>query len=314
MSLKMTAGSQDGIVVGSPIPFSVYNADRKLLLAKGRIVDSERVRDILIQQGMYQANSSALELDETDVTDNDDTSQPCESPMEIFTREFHASTGQARVGVRVSREENGEGYPCWIIGADETHGLIVTAPTKPDRSLVPSAEGQMWTFRLMYLTAVVKFQATVRKVQFEPVPMLYVSAPKQVEMRNIRISPRVATCFRGSVDVGHPIPMLITDVSINGLRIAVERKQLELKPGQRLKLSFSVNVLGKDYSFKVPAMVIATRHEFDKRFPELQFVGVKIEAQSEMELLVLHSFVYEHTSTDYNSLWKTLLVSGAKQP
>jgi hypothetical protein len=311
MSSTMMAGCQDGIVVGSPIPFSVYNAERKLLLAKGRIVESERMRDILIAQGKYQANSSALELSDAELDEQNGTAQS-ESPMEVFTREFHATSGQSRVGVRVSREDNGEGYPCWILGADETHGLIVTAPTKPDRSLVPSTEGQVWTFRLMYLTAVVKFQATVRKVQFEPVPMMYLSAPKQVEMRNIRTSPRVATCFRGSVDVGHPIPMLITDVSINGLRIAVERKQLEFKPAQRIKLSFSVNVLGKDYSFKVPATVIAARHEYDKRHPELQFVGVKIEAQSETELLVLHSFVYEHTSTDYNALWKTLAVSGAK--
>lgn len=303
----------DNITTGNPLPFSVYNADRKLLLAKGRIVESERMRDILLEQGRYLSNSSALELAASE-TDSFDNSPVVEGPLEAFSREFHTSGNQSRIGVRVSRDDSGEGYPCWIVGADEAHGLIVTAPTTPDRSLVPVAEGQVWTFRMMYLTAVVKFQATVCKMQFEPVPMLYVSTPKQVEMRNIRASPRIAVCFRGSIELGHDIPMLITDISTHGMRIAVDRKQCELKPGQRIKLSFALSVLGKDYSFKLPATVIATRHEFDKRHPGLLFVGVKIEAQSELEQLVMHSFVFEHSATEFNALWRTLVAGARHEP
>ena len=302
------ANHVDAISVGSPIPFSVYNADRKLLLAKGRIVESERMRDILLEQGRYQSHSSALELTEAEVGESTPAS-PAEGPMEVFAREFHNSSGQSRVGVRLSREDTNDGFPCWILGADEMYGLVVTAPTRPDRSLVPASEGQVWTFRMMYLTAVVKFQATVRKVQFEPIPMLYCSTPKQVEMRQIRASPRVAVCLRGTLDLGHPIPMLIADVGTHGLRIVVERKTCDLKPGQRVKVSFSIKMLDKDYTFKVPATVVVIRHEFDKRHPDLQFVGVKIEAQTETELLVLHSFVYQRSATEFNSLWKTLMLS-----
>lgn len=313
MNSSALASNVEAIVVGSPMPFSVYNADRKLLLAKGRVVESERMRDILLQQGKYQSNSSALELTEDELGTTDDV-RPAENPMDVFAREFHSSSGQSRVGVRISREDNGEGYPSWILGADETHGLVVTAPTKPDRSLVPASEGQVWTFRMMYLTAVIKFQATVRKMQFEPIPMLYLSTPKQVEMRQIRTSPRVSVCFRGTLDLGHPMPMLVTDLSTHGLRIAMERKNCELKAGQRIKVNFSIRVLEKDYTFKVPATVVAIRHEFDKRHPELQFVGVKIEAQSETELLVLHSYVYERSATEFNSLWKTLVLSAKHAP
>src|SRR5262249_15796648 len=39
------------IVVGKPLPFSVYSADGKLLLAAGRIVETERLRDLLIASG-----------------------------------------------------------------------------------------------------------------------------------------------------------------------------------------------------------------------------------------------------------------------
>jgi hypothetical protein len=294
------------IVVGQPLPFSVYSADRKLLLTKGRVVESERTREQLLRAGRFQSESSALELAPADDFRDEPLVEP---PFERYIKEFHNVAGQSRIGVRLSREDSGEGYPCWVVGADETHGLVVTAPAKPDRSLVLVSEGQIWVFRLLYLTAVCKFSAVVRKVHFEPMPLLHVSLPKQSEMRHIRSSPRVSVCLRGSIHVGKDIPVLITDVSTGGLGLAVERANLDMKVGQRMTISFCITMLGIDYNFKVPAITASVRHELDKRYPELVFAGVKIEAQSETEKLVLNSYVYERAATDFNSLWQVLLAN-----
>ncbi len=70
-------------------------------------------------------------------------------------------------------------------------------------------------------------------------------------------------------------------------------------------------MLGTDCNFKVPAVVVSIKHEMDKRYPELQFAGLKIEAQSETERLVLHGFVFERTAMDFNALWKALITSKA---
>lgn len=307
MSEQASSVEIGSIVVGEPLPFSLYSGEHKLLLAKGQIVESERMRDMLLRNGRRHDGES---LTRQSVGDNNDVgSAYAEDKFSAYVHDFNVAVGQARIGARLSREESSENYPCWVLGADDVHGLIVTAPSKPDRSLLPIAEGQVWVFRLLYLTAACKFSGTIRKVQFEPTPLLHVSPPRQVEMRLIRASPRVATCLRGTVEVGKEIPAMITDLGVGGACVAVERAQTEVHPGQRMTLLFSIAMLGVNYNFKVPAIVTNLKHEFDKRYPGLQFSGVKIEAQSELERLVLHSYVFERTAMDFNALWKALMAN-----
>lgn len=315
MSSQDATLNHAGIVVGQPLPFSVYSADRKLLLAKGEVVESDRIRDSLLRAGRYQSNGVALMLSASNSVAASggiaqESSEPEiveESPLHQYLREYQSAGGSARVGIRLSREENGENFACWILGADEQHGLIVSAPATNDRSFVAVTEGQTWIFRTMYLTAAVKFLGTIRKVNFEPVPSLNVSLPKQIELRHVRSSPRVSTCVRGSIEIGKEIPVLVIDISTGGLRVAMERSHGDLKPGLRLMVNFGLNMLGRDYSFKVPATVINKRSEFEKRYPELWIFGLKIEAQSELEKLVLHSYVYEHMMMEFNPFWRLLV-------
>jgi len=306
MASHQSFTDHDSIVVGRTLQFSVYSADRKLLLAKGQVVESERIRDQLIRAGKFQSLGSDLELTSAAEDSPFEIEPIIENPLDVYARDFHSAVGTSRVGVRVSREETGESYPCWVVGADELHGLIITAPTKPDRSIVPVNEGQTWVFRMMYLTAAVKFHGTIRKVQFEPTPLINISLPKQVELRHVRASPRVAACIRAVIDYGKEIPVLITDIGVGGMRVAMERERWEPKAGHRITLIFEIEMLGQTYHFKVPATVVGKPHELDKRYPAICFAGLKIEAQSETEKLVLHSYVFERTALDFNALWKAL--------
>jgi len=61
--------------------------------------------------------------------------------------------------------------------------------------------------------------------------------------------------------------------------------------------------------FKVPATVISKRPEFEKRYPNLWMAGLMIETQSELEKLVLHSYVFEHVALEFNPLWRLLAPS-----
>src|SRR5690242_2571980 len=57
---RMGAGmDNDRIVVGKPLPFSIFTADGKLLLAQGRIVESERLRDMLVRNGHHSELTEA---------------------------------------------------------------------------------------------------------------------------------------------------------------------------------------------------------------------------------------------------------------
>ncbi|MGC3981726.1 MAG: flagellar brake domain-containing protein [Steroidobacteraceae bacterium] len=294
----------DSIVVGKPIPFSVYGADRNLLLAKGCIVESERVREMLVASGKFQDSISSVDLwlDEDGAAD-----AQAIDPLMRYAQHFAADQAQSRVGIRMARNDAADNHACWIMGADEQHGLIITAPMQADGTMLPIAVGEQWVFRLLYLTAACRFAGTIASVQTQSVPLLTVSLPKQVEMRHIRSSPRVGACLHASLKIGRDLPALITDLSVGGVCVAIAGKQGSLRLGQKLMLSFTLRVLNTDYSFKVPAVVMNLRSDRIDKYPDLLFAGLKIEAQSDMERLVLHSYVFERSVKDFNPLWKTLL-------
>jgi hypothetical protein len=318
---RSNAESIDGrdIIVGAPLPFSIYRSDRKLLLAKGAIVESERVRESLIRNGRYRSESRTQELAADAAAPSsrqrDARDTPMEfdeavlvSPLESYERELASAAADARIAVRLSLDERGESFLCWILGAHESYGLIVTAPSHADGSLVPVHEDQSWIFRTLYLTAAIKFQGVIRKVQFQPVPLLFVG-PTGVEMREVRRSPRVATCLPGTIRAGGEIPTLISDMSVGGACLAVDRKRHVFEIGQSLGLDFRLAMLGQEHELKAAATVVTVREELDKRYPQLSIAGVRVEDYNDFQRLTLHGFVYERMVRSLGPLWRVLLAA-----
>ena len=305
------------INVGQQLPVSVYSAERKLLLAKGTVVESASVRERLLRLGHYQGSGTGMELDpaatasirrasNSGTASDELTATPDESPLNAYAREA-AAGGRPRVGVRMSREDCGDSFLSWILGADEQYGFIVTAPHTATRSLVSVAEGQTWLFRMIYMTAAIKFQATIHKVHFQPFPLLHLSPPHRLEMRNVRASPRVAACLNATL-IGNPdVPALITDISVGGLCVAVERRHHEFKPNEPAVLCFMVDLLGKTYSFKASCNVMSLKDDLQKLHPQLSFAGVSVDLQSEQDRLVLHGLVFERIALGFDALWRVLL-------
>src|SRR4051794_26868409 len=56
MSTAFPFTEKDRIQVGKPLPFSVFGADGKLLLAAGRVIESERLREMLLRIGKYRGS------------------------------------------------------------------------------------------------------------------------------------------------------------------------------------------------------------------------------------------------------------------
>lgn len=96
------------------------------------------------------------------------------------------------------------------------YGLMVMVPRKPDGSLVSISEGETWLFRMMYMNSVIRFGGTIRKVFVATESMVNVSLPHDVEIRQIRVSPRVACCLHGTLSLGQDCPVLISDLGTGG--------------------------------------------------------------------------------------------------
>lgn len=307
------------INVGQQLPVSIYSVDRKLLLAKGAVVESASVRERLLRLGHYQGGGAAMELDpgatasirrtpNSDAALEELAAAVEESPLKAYARE--AATGsRPRVGVRMSREDSTESFLSWILGADEQYGFIVTAPYTAARSLISVAEGQTWLFRMIYMTAVIKFQATIHKMHFQPFPLLHLSPPHRLEMRNVRASPRVAACLNATLVGDSDVPALITDISVGGMCVAVDRRQHEFKPNEQTVLLFTVELLGKAYTFNTPCNVVSLKDDLQKLHPLLSFAGVRVDLQCEQDRLVLHGLVFERIALGFDALWRVLLAN-----
>jgi hypothetical protein len=158
----------------------------------------------------------------------------------------------------------------------------------------------------MYMTSVIKFGGTIRKVLLAPEPMVNVSLPQKVEIRQVRVSPRVACCISGTLSVGQDHPVKIMDIGTGGVRVTLERKHCELKMGMNGTLSFSIRLLDEEHHFNTPVTVVGLRRDLEKEYPELCFAGMRLDSLSDRERLILHGYVYEQTALGFNALWRVL--------
>ena len=60
MGDKTTPEEKQKIVVGSPLPFSVFGAEGQLLLAEGAVVETDHTRRMLLLKGVYHDSIEAM--------------------------------------------------------------------------------------------------------------------------------------------------------------------------------------------------------------------------------------------------------------
>jgi hypothetical protein len=292
------------IVVGEPLPFSVFNADGKLLLAQGQVVENDRLRDMLLLNGRrFQTSGPGGE--DPGKAGSENELETGDSPLELLCKDYDASRQSHYLSISMARSERDKAFPVQLIGVHK-HCIIVTAPVHPDGSLVAVLNDQTWLCRTFQMTSAFRFMALVTKVGFEPHPHLYLRLKSEVEHRNVRGAPRARVSLRAQLQTPEPVPCLISDLSMTGARIAVDATLTPLDMGQSTRLIMPIAVLQSKYELSLEAAVINVLGPSDSRHPNIAFHGLKFEAPSEKDLLVLHGYVGEHLVCELNSLWQML--------
>lgn len=299
--MRKIALDKSEIVSGKPLPFSVFDPSRKLLLAaKGQIV-TDWMREALLRNGLMA------------VADEDDCCSPsaeaaaddAPSPLDQLRLQYGRSSAGSRWAFRVSRDERSDSYACKVIGIGERRGLIMTAPAKDDRSYVAISEGQIWLFRTFYATAAIRFTGIIEKVLFDPFPYFHVEVPPQVEMRHIRKGQRVAVCLNATVELDTPAAAVIVDLSSTGLRIGVDATTA-LEESQQCRVKFRVAVLGKCYDLDAAATVVRQLGTADPQHPQVHFYGLGLEPQNDFDRMLLHAYVQGCVAQELDGLTKVL--------
>ena len=176
------------IAIGKSLPFSIYDSQRKLLLAQGHVVESERSLQRLVEHGQYY--KAELSAGPRDVIEEELAADPVD-PLTALNRDYSNIQMRARCGVKISPKETGESYLCWVIGVShENRCLVMSAPARPDKALAAITKGQVWFCRMFSSTTVFRFRGAILKVAFDPYPYVHILVPEVIEKRLIRHLPR----------------------------------------------------------------------------------------------------------------------------
>jgi hypothetical protein len=129
------------------MPFSIYSADRKLLLAAGRIVPNEFVRDSLLRTGVFSGGERAESSGRAAPVEGEQRDE-----LDELQSDYQHTAERQQLGFRMERES--VAYRTRVVGVSEDGtGLIMSAPLTMEGKPAQLVEGESWTFRALYLNA-----------------------------------------------------------------------------------------------------------------------------------------------------------------
>jgi hypothetical protein len=298
------------LAIGKPLPFSIYDSQRKLLLAQGHVVESDRSLQRLLDHGTYYKPES--EPAPGEVIEEAAEADPID-PLTALVRDYSNITQRARCGVKIAPKETGESYLCWVIGVSpENRCLVMTAPVRPDGALAPISKGQVWYCRMFSSTSVLRFRGAILKVAYEPYPHLHILVPEVIEKQLIRQLPRALVSLGARLAVPEIHDVTITDLSVGGARIGADRK-LALEVGATVQLITTIEVLGRTQEMRLQAKVATVYGVADSRHPGIAFYGLAFNALEERIVLMLHGYVQQRLASEYDGLGQVLAL-GAGAP
>jgi hypothetical protein len=186
-----------------------------------------------------------------------------------------------------------------------SRSIIVTAPVRPDGSLVPMLPGQSWLCRTFQMTSAFRFTAVAVKAAFEPYPHAYLKLTKDVEHRRVRGTPRAKVLLKAELLAPDAMPCFLTDLSTSGARVAID-SGLALTKDSPARLNATLEVLGNEYTMTLDATIANAFGPSDSRHPECAFYGLKFATPSERDGLILHGYVGDHLVSEFHALWQVL--------
>lgn len=298
-----TAAGETEIAIGKTLPYSIYGADRKLLLAAGQIIANAVVRDHLKASGVYCSDAGML----TGAYDVKKFAieRKLSPALLAFTQAYSDAKSRSQFGFKISADEKSTTYTISMVGMLENGNSIMTVPQQADGSPVAIAAGQSWVFRAFYVTAALRFRAEILHVDNEPFPHLYIGPPQLMERQNIRRWPRVQLCKPVNPDGSGEVRYILVDLSVGGARLAAESRAPLVK-GQHMTLPVNVPMLQTEYPLTLAAVVLNPYGTSDARHPEIAFYGLQFEKPTQIQLLTLHGFVQEQMCMEMDRVTQLL--------
>jgi Flagellar protein YcgR/PilZ domain len=226
--------------------------------------------------------------------------------LDSLAKQYGDAAQRARFNLSISPGDGDKSFSVWVLGVvrDKRH-LIVTAPTTASNALIAVMKGQSLMCRWFNPTTAFRFKATILKLAFEPIPLLYLELSEDVERKIARRLPRALLNMHAILRRPEPLEALVLDLSVGGARLAVARDEA-FAVQQRYQLSLRPRMLERSFLLTVECIVTGTMGATDSDHPNVQFIGVEFRDVCEHDLLILHACVQEQLAHEADWLTQVL--------
>ena len=283
------------IEMGKPLPFSVFDADRNLLLNRGELVTTDHQIDVLIQKGLYREQ---LRPDLAAGAVPREAAKPTEGGKpqgEMLSFDAVKLMPGDALQLQPLMEGQTERYSVKVIGVMKPKSLLVTAPVV-DGKLIFVRDGQTYLVRAFSGLNVCAFKAKILKSQLQPFPYMHLSYPDSVQAMRIRKSMRAPASIIVAVhetEVGRQSGAgKIIDLSVGGARM-YSPMQIGVKD-QTLWLSFKVMLGDMEEYVKTPAVIRTVGEEDDEQGKRMHVFGLQFGELAQSQRLIIMNLVYQH--------------------
>ncbi|HEY9191629.1 MAG TPA: flagellar brake protein [Methyloversatilis sp.] len=280
------------VVLGKPLPYSLFDSNNKLLLRAGVIVQTQNQLDVLSERGLYRDKVSNTLPSVTARAGQDAEPKPEADKGGILLdlEEIRLQIGDV-LQLQAAGEDS-QRYTLRLLGYSKGRSVMVTAPMV-DGGYAIVKQDAAFVVRFFSGKSVYAFPAHVLKMANTPFPYLHLSYPKKVRGMRVRRGQRAAVRIIAAVTdaAGKPHAATLIDISKGGALLAA--KATLGATGDAMRCKFRLQFDDIDQFVQVGVVIRSVSNASE---PENEAVavnhGVEFTDVPEQDRLALTAFVY----------------------
>ena len=303
--MSLILANSNEIIVGRPIPWSLYDHDHNLLLDQGSLVRDEKHRDALLASGACHELSweAAGEGGNSELSFlSNEAASPVQDETVDADARFTFDDMKLRVEDKLQLEPPAqltrERFTVKVIGFLRGASLLVSMPITANGLRLQLREKEKLVMRSFSGQNAFGFACKIERICKIPYEYMHLSFPDDIQGIVIRKAPRVKTRIIAAVQdsksgADKQISALISDISANG--VSLEARQPLGDKGDILKLEFRVQLHNIDayLSLKGVIRAVFTVDPSDTSKSTLIRHGIEFRDMPPNDSVILQSLIYQ---------------------
>jgi c-di-GMP-binding flagellar brake protein YcgR len=252
----MTPVRKTDVVLGKPLPYSLYDQNNTLLLKAGVVVQTQNQLDVLSERGLYRDRMAANQVQAPASVVPDGESTPDRDNSLLDLEEIRLQVGD--VLQLQGAAADAPRHAVKLLGYAKGRSVMVTPPMV-DGAYAMVKQDAAFVVRFFSGKSVYAFPAHVLKMSNTPFPYLHLSYPKKVRGMRVRRAQRASVRLITSVSdmYGALYAGTLVDISKGGAQLVAKEAFGEL--GDELQLKFRLQFDDIDQFVHVKAGIRSVR-------------------------------------------------------